>query len=141
MPFEGTGWQYRNCAMSKSSNPDYSFELPPEFVSAKERYIVVRQCRCLFGRTDNPFDYMTNDVLLLSTFPDEAYLISDEIDRAFNVKGQSLRYVCICNDQNAKKKRFKYVWRDKEFKIGFTNLYGDAILPPSYIFDFLLCWR
>jgi hypothetical protein len=102
---------------------------------------VVRQCRALFGRTTEPFDHETNDLILLSDFVEEKYLTSSEVDKAFNVKLNSLGYVMICNDTNAKKKRFKYVWKSPFFKIGFTNLYGDAVLPTSWLFDFLLVWR
>jgi hypothetical protein len=141
MPFHGDGWNYKNCAMTKHSNSDYTFELPNEFVNASEKYIVVRQCRVLFGLTTGPEDHVTNDVLLLSDFVDEKYLISDEVNKAFNIKNNSMGYVCICNDTNAKKKRFKYVWKSPIFHIGFSNLYEDAVIPTSYIFDFLLVWR
>jgi hypothetical protein len=87
--------------------------------------MVVRQCRSLFGRSDNPYDHETNDMLLFSDFVDECYLASDEVNKTYNIKKNLLGYVCICNDPNARKKKFKYVWRHQYFTIRFTNLYGD----------------
>jgi hypothetical protein len=84
--------------MSRLCNHDYSFELPPEFVNAKEKFIVVRQCRALFGFATEPFDHELNDVMLLSDLVDDCYLANEDINRAWRNVRQPLGYVCLCND-------------------------------------------
>jgi hypothetical protein len=111
MPFKGTGWKYENCAINKTTCPNYKFKLPDYFVNAKERFIVVRQARALLGRTDEPFDHPLNDVILMSDFVHEIYLPFEDVNNAFNLKDRVLGYVCLVNDPNMKKKKFKYRWR------------------------------
>jgi hypothetical protein len=84
--------------MTKYSNPNYRFQLPPDFVNAKESVIVVRQGGTLFGRIDNPFDYTTSDTILLSDFIDYGYLVSGNMNNSFDAKMERLGYVCLYNE-------------------------------------------
>jgi hypothetical protein len=111
-------------------------------VNSKERFIVVRQVRALFGRTDDPFDYPLTDVILMSDFVHEQYLPFEDVNNAFNLKDRVLNYVCLVNDANMKKKRFEYRWsNDKEFHFAFASIEGAAMIPTSWLIDFLLIWR
>jgi hypothetical protein len=141
MPFEGTGWKYENCAINKTTCPNYKSKLPDYFVNAKERFIVVRQARALLGRTDEPFDHPLNDVILMSDFVHEIYLPFEDVNNAFNLKDRVLGYVCLVNDPNMKKKKSKYRWSSPEFHFAFASIEGAGVIPSSFLIDFLLVYR
>jgi hypothetical protein len=141
MPFSGSDWQYRNVAISKQSCPSYEYELPPDFVNSSERFIVIRTVRCIFGLTTEPFQWTTNDVCLFSDLCTECDLPNSELDKTFNAIRHSLGYICLCNDPNAKKKRFKYDWKDHHIKFGFARIDGLPIIPSAFLIDLLLVWK
>jgi hypothetical protein len=140
MPFE-PGFSYRNVAISKQSAPDYSYPLPPDFVNSKERFIVIRTARAIFGLTTEPFQFGLNDCCLYSDLSTECDLPNKELDDAFNSHRHSMGYICLANDPNAKKKRFKYNWQDQHIKFGFALIDGTPIIPSAWLLDLLLVWR
>ena len=132
---------YRNVAISRETCPNYEYRLPDDFVNAKERWIVVRQVRALFELTTQPHALMLNDACLMSDLSCECDLPNPDIDRAFNATRHSLGFICICNDSNTKKKRFRYVWRDAVIHIGFMTIYSLPIVPSHWLVDLLLVWK
>jgi hypothetical protein len=136
------GWSYINCAVSKTSNPDYTFIFPPEFMLANEKYIIIRQVRTLWSRVDLPFDYTPNDMILQADFVEHRYCGYEDTTNAFKLNNHSFGFVCICNDANTKKKKFKYVFHDNKFHYVFTLLDTKTpIIPLDYIIDFLLVFK
>jgi hypothetical protein len=142
MPFKGDGWNWHNVAIGKWANPDYNFLLPSEFVNAKERFIVIRQVKAMFTRTTEPFDEPLNDCYLVSDLVEKVYLpFLDSVD-AYDLKTNSpMGYVCMCNDANQKKKRYKYVWKDQTISFAFVLLNGTPILPSQWLIDISLVYR
>jgi hypothetical protein len=134
-------WNYRNCAVNKETCPNYEYQLPPDFVNSKERFIVIRQVRAMFELTTMPQAFMLNDACLMSDLCCECDLPNPDIDKAFNATRHSLGYICICNDPNMKKKRWRYVWRDQVIHFGFMTIYGLPIIPSHWLVDMLLVYR
>jgi hypothetical protein len=137
----GEGFNFRNVAISKSSAPNYDYELPPDFVNAKERYFVIRQVRVIWQLTTEPFGFTTNDVCFMSDLCTECDLPNMELDRTFNAVRHSLGYICLANDPNAKKKKFKYNWNDPTIHFGFCRIDGLPIVPSAFLIDMLLVYK
>jgi hypothetical protein len=77
----------------------------------------------------------------MADFVHEIYLPFEDVNNAFNLKDRVLGYVCLVNDPNMKKKKFRYRWQDKEFHFCFASIEGAGIIPSSWLIDFLLVWR
>jgi hypothetical protein len=119
-------WNFENCVATKRENPGNRFRFPDEFINAHERYIIVREARAIIQNAHSPSNSLVGDLLLHATFAKEPYCD---------------KYICIVNDPNMKKKKFKYVFKDQGFQIFFTSFDGLIIEPIDYVFDFLLKWR
>jgi hypothetical protein len=141
MPFD-KDFIWENCAVSKWYNPNYCFELPAQFVNAKERFIVIRQIRVLFDRSSQPLDAMLNDCYLVSDLVEKVYLpFHDSVDMYELKTSSPMGYVAMANDANQKKKRFKYVWKEPVINFAFVLLNGTPILPTQWLIDISLVYR
>jgi hypothetical protein len=142
MPFDPDySWQYENVALNKTENPDYTFTLPPYFVNAKEKYIVIRQVIVRFQRTTEPFDRAVSDIMVHSDLCDVVYLPYPDptsITPRFN---RRMGYICMANDPNMKKKRYKYVSYDNTIHFIFQTIDEQPIIPSRWLIDMLLVWR
>jgi hypothetical protein len=49
-------------------------------------------------------------------------------------------YVCMANDPNMKKKRYRYVWKDVVHFL-FATIDEQPIIPSRWLIDLLLVWR
>jgi hypothetical protein len=144
MPFPidpSNPWKYRNCAISKQTCPSYSYELPDDFFQAKERFIVIRQARATFGLTTQPGEWLCNDFMLMSDLATEHDLATCEIDRAFGAGLRPFGFICLCNDPNTKKKRYKYDWSYQTIHFAFARIDGLPTIPTQWLVDFLLVFR
>ena len=151
MPFnQQYEWNYENVALNKTENPDYTFILPPYFVNATEKYIVIRQVITRFQRQTEPFDYETKDIMMMSDLCSEVYLPMDVTGKAsaggkaagtsdvFPAMTRKLGYICMSNDTNMKKKRYKYVWSDNCIHFLFQTIDEIPIIPSRWLIDILL---
>ena len=142
MPFDPQyDWQYENVAMNKTENPDYTLILPPYFVNAAERYIVIRQVITRFQRTTEPFDHNVNDIMVHSDLCREVYLPFCCSNKVFPAMNRKMGYICMSNDANMKKKRYKYVWSDNTIHFLFATIDEQPIIPSRWFIDLLLVWR
>ncbi len=110
---------------SKDLNGEYENELPPEFVNARgDKWIEVRYCFATFDK------YLVADVVLHSDFiKRDSYL-----DHA----------VSVINVLNNGAKPDKYLYPEgssKKFKIWFTNLKGERVIPDSFQMKMLLTYN
>lgn len=114
-----------NLGNSKINNDGtYENEFPPEFVNAiGEKYIEVRYCYATFDK------YLVADAVLHSDFiKRDNYLDST---------------VSIINVLNNGAKPDKYLYPEgasKKFKIWFSNLKGEIIIPDSFQMKMLLIY-
>lgn len=109
---------------SKDLNGEYENEFPPEFVNARgDKWIEVRYCFATFDK------YLVADVVLHSDFiKRDSYL-----DHA----------VSVINVLNNGAKPDKYLYPEgssKKFKIWFTNLKGERVIPDSFQMKMLLTY-
>jgi hypothetical protein len=59
----------------------------------------------------------------------------------FNQMTRRMGYVCMANDPNMKKKRYKYVWTDDVIHFVFETIDEVPIIPSRWLIDMLLVWR
>ncbi len=110
---------------SKNLDGEYENELPPEFVNARgEKWIEVRYCFATFDK------YLVADVVLHSNF----------------IKRDSFLdcAVSVINVLNNGAKPDKYLFPEgsnKKFKIWFTNLKGEKVIPDSFQMKMLLIYN
>jgi hypothetical protein len=142
MPFDSKfDWNYENVALNKTENRNYTFNLPKYFVDADEKYIVIRQVIARFQRQTEPFDHEVKDVMVMSDLCDKLYLPFRGSFEVFDGLTRRLGYVCMANDPNMKKKRYKYVWRDYNIHFLFQTIDEQPIIPTRWLIDMLLVWR
>jgi hypothetical protein len=109
MPFNNTDgkgeYKWINLALGKYADFNYSFELPRDFVNAKERWIVIRSATAIFTRTTEPFDAPMIDCYLVSDFVEHVYMPFRDSVNAYNLRtSRPMGYVSMCNDPAQKKK-------------------------------------
>ena len=142
MPFNPQyNWRYENVAMNKTENPDNTLVLPPYFVNAAERYIVVRQVITRFQRTTEPFDHSVNDIMIHSDLCDKVYLPFKAAGDVFPGLTRMMGYICMSNDPHMKEKRYRYVWSDDRIHFIFQTIDEQPIIPSRWLIDLLLVWR
>jgi hypothetical protein len=88
-----------------------------------------------------PFDYEVKDVMVMSDLCEKVYLPFKDADNVFSGMSRRMGYICIANDQNMKKKRYKYIWNDYNIHFLFQTIDEQPIIPSRWLIDMLLVWR
>lgn len=142
MPFDPAyKWNYENIALNKTENMNGTFKLPSYFVNAEEKYIIIREVITRFQRTTEPFDHETKDIMVMSDLVDRVYLPFKNSSVVFPAMTRKMGYVCMSNNTNMKKKRYKYVWSDDVIHFLFQTIDEQPIIPSRWLIDCLLVWR
>jgi hypothetical protein len=114
-------YKYINCAMTRWTNPNYTFTLPSAFWRAQHRQLVFREAFVELQNAHSPYSFTIGNSMLHASFVSDGYCD---------------RFVCLCNSLNMKKKVFEYAYQDTEFTIYFTTIDGTRIQPSDYCIDF-----
>jgi hypothetical protein len=94
-----------------------------------------------FQRVTEPFDYEVHDLMLVSDLVDNVYLPLVQSADVFPSVTRRMGYVCMANDTNMKKKKFKYVWTDDVIPFAFETIDEVPLIPSRWLIDMLLVWR
>jgi hypothetical protein len=120
-------YSWRNRAITQTINPDFIFKFAAELCNVSERWTNIRECYAgIMNDQHQEAEFPAHDILFQADFVEHRYPGSD---------------VCLCNSSNMKKKRFRYVFEDREFHFASLLSLLMVHLPSSFLFDFALMWR
>jgi hypothetical protein len=116
------GLIYRNCVMSQATHPKLRYVFPEEFLRAKRKFIIIRECFATVMNSHRPQSFQVGDVAMHASFCWET----------------ANQYCCLVNSQMMKKKVFEVLGESPEFVIDFRTIDGVRIPTDNYLFDFCL---
>jgi hypothetical protein len=108
--------------MNQTTHPKLRYVFPEEFLRAKRKFIIIRECFATIMNSHRPQNFQVGDVAMHSSFMWE----------------YANQYCCLVNSQNMKKKCFEVLGESPEFVIEFRTIDGVRIQPDTYLFDFCL---
>lgn len=100
---------------------DKEFQLPLEFVSSRnKRYIVVQYVGAIVK------DTLVGDLMVHSDIVQQY--------------GYCDNFIMLANRRQTKYRKYLFLGHERNYKIWFTDLYGNVIVPSAFILSCLLIY-